>query len=426
MFQVGLPVSFSITPTPSTGTQIYSYVWKLWDGTVLVTTTPYTSCIDINIGGQPGANNLNYSVTPVQIDGQSVVLSGSILVNNPPSIFPSPTITPNDSFFPYQTELKVIAYDMDGDSLSFQWFEGVTLLGAGTTSLVGNVTGTWVGNGTSIVSSYAGTQNVFDTTVRSNQTLTCVITDAGGGVSTLDFQLRGFDAPPPQVGVSGAISGLVADAADLTEQRIGQGQSVTFSVYGKDPTGAPPAFIWTFAGSNNWTTGPVYTSGTLTALADGGFQSTYTKDVSGEIVTVGTEKVAIAVATVIGATSQSQVEQTITLIANSPPSTVNFVVKNNGTAINAGNDDNIGDTFPPGTQFEFDAVAPDPNSDIIEYAWQFNQPSGVIPETLNLWGAKVFIDTAQYPTSSIVAGVLTVTDRMGGTLVVETPFVTIL
>lgn len=425
MFQVGLPVSLSISSVSSTGTQIYSYVWKLWDGSVLVTTTPATPCFDINLGGQPGANNLNFSVTPVQTDGQNVVLNGSIICNNPPSIYPTPTITPNDSYFPYQTELKVVAFDMDNDILTFEWFDGVTSLGNGTSVQVGNVTGTWVGNGTTIVGSYAGTQNTFDTTVRSNQTLTLMITDGQGGETSLDFQLRGSDAPPPQIGVSGAISGLLADAADLPEQRIGAGQSITFSVYGKDATGGAVSFLWSFSGSNNWTTGPEFTTGTIAALPDGGFQSTYTKDISLEVVTVGTQKVATAVATVIGPTSQTSVEQPVTLIANTAPTTVNFSVKNFGTNINFGNDDSPGDSFPAGTQFEFDAQAVDPNNDIIEYNWLFDQPAGVSPQTLVLWGAKVFVDTAQYPSGTTVSGTLIVTDRMGGTLSIDTPFVAI-
>jgi hypothetical protein len=425
MFQVGLPVSLSISSITGTGSNVYSYVWKLWDGSVLVTTTPSTPCFDINMGGQPGANNLNFSVTPVQLDGQNIVLNGSIICNNPPTIYPTPTITPNDSLFPYQTELKVVAFDMDDDILNFEWFNGMTSLGSGTSVQVGNVTGTWVGNGTTVVGSYAGTQNTLDWMVSSDQTLTLLITDGNGGETTLDFQLRGSDAPPPQIGVSGAISGLLADAADLPEQRIGDGQSVTFSVYGKDVTGAQPQFLWTFAGSNNWTTGPEFTSGTITALPDGGFQSTYTKDISGEIVTVGTEKTVTAVATVIGQTSQSSVEQQITLIANTAPTSVDFLVKNFGTVINFGNDDQQGDVFPAGTQFEFEAVANDPNNDIIEYAWSFDQPAGVSPTTLNLWGAKVYVDTSQYPDGSTVSGNLVVTDRMGGTFATDTPFVAI-
>jgi hypothetical protein len=425
MFQVGLPVSLSISSITGTGSNIYSYVWKLWDGSVMVTTTPSTPCFDINMGGQPGANNLNYSVTPVQLDGQNVVLNGSILCNNPPSLYPTPTITPNDGLFPFQTELKVVAFDMDNDILNFAWFSGVTALGNGTSIKVGNVTGTWIGNGTTLVGNYAGTQNTFDWMVRSDQTLSVLITDGNGGETSLDFHLRGSDAPPPQIGVSGAISGLLADAADLPEQRIGIGQSVTFSVYGKDASGIPVNFLWSFAGSNNWTTGPEFTTGTIAALPDGGFQSTYTKDVSMEVVTVGTQKVATAVATVIGPTSQTSVEQQITLIANTAPTSVDFSVKNFGTVINFGNDSSQGDLFPAGTQFEFEAVANDPNNDIVEYFWRFDQPAGVSPQTLSLWGAKVSVDTSQYPDGSTVSGNLVVTDRMGGTFVTDTPFVSI-
>jgi hypothetical protein len=422
-FQTGALVSFAISPTPATGTQIYAYVWSLWDATILATTTPYTPPVAINMGGDPTTGELHYSVMPVQIDGQSTSINGTIQANNPPSIS-SPTASANDGFFPYQTELKVTVFDLDGDAFTFGWFVGADFVGSGTSSYVGNVAGTWSGNDTIVISTYAGTQNHIDLTVIANETVTCDIIDVRGGTSTFDFEIRGGNTPPPQVGATGAISGVTAEAADLPEQRIGIGQSITFSAYGKDISGGTVTFLWAFTGSNNWTTA-LTTSGTISALPDGGYQSTYLKDISGEIVTSGTEKTAIALVAVTGPNSYTVVEQPVTLIANTPPTAVAFVVKNFGTTINAGGDLGPGDPFPPGTQFEFDAVATDPNGDIVEYYWQFQQPPGVTPDTLGLWGAKVSIDTAQYPSGSIVSGILTVTDRMGGTLVVDTPFVSL-
>ena len=422
-FQVGALVSFAISPTPSTGTQIYSYVWRFWDGTVLATTAPYTPPIAINMGGDPTIGELHCSVMPVQIDGQSTVINGTIQANNPPSIS-SPTVSVNDGFFPYQTELKVTAFDLDGDTFQFGWFVGADFVGSGTSSYVGNVAGTWSGNDTTIISTYAGTQNHIDLTIIANETVTCDIVDARGGTSTFDFEMRGGNTPPPQVGATGAISSITAEASDLPEQRIGIGQSITFSAYGKDISGGTVVFLWAFTGSNNWTMA-LTTPGTVSALPDGGYQSTYQKDISGEIVTTGTEKTAIALVTVSGPNSYTVVEQPVTLIANTPPTAVDFVVKNFGTTINAGGDLGPGDVFPSGTQLEFDAVATDPNGDLVEYYWQFQQPPGVVPDTLSLWGAKVSIDTTAYPSGSIVSGILTATDRMGGTLVVDTPFVTL-
>lgn len=418
MYQVGDTVRFEILPVPSTGTQIYSYVWKLWDDTVVVTTAPQTGDIKVNIGGEPGTGLLDYSVTPVQIDGQSVVISGSITANNSPSIAPSPTVSNNDSYFPYQTELSVVAFDMDGDTFTFGWYANNVLLSNGTSSYAGNVSGTWSGNGTTIVGTYSGTQNVLDTTISADETITCSIIDSRGGTTTLDFEMRGANPPPPQVAISGAISGLTADASNLPEQRIGVGQSVIFSAYGKSLTGEAVTFHWSFAGSNNWTV-PVETAGTLSALPDGGYQSVYEKDISGELVSTGTQKVAVAVAVVTSGSSDVQIQQPVTLVSNTPPTEVIFTVKNNGTTL----DQSL--SYPAGIQLEYDAEAVDPNGDIVEYAWAFDQPSGVSPSTLNLWGAKVFLDTATYPSGSTVGGVLVVTDRMGGTLSVETPFVAI-
>lgn len=417
--QSGDEVVFDIEPTPSTGTQIYAYVWRLWDDTVRATTDPTTLPVAINVGGQPYTGELHYSVMPVQIDGQNVVLDGTITANNPPIILPSPTVSLNDAYFPYSTQIVITAIDFDNDDLTFAWYNGFTSLGAGMSTFVGSLAGTWTGNGVTVIDNFAGTQNVFSTAVGQTEMLTCVITDARGGVTSLDLQLRGFDAPAPSAGGAGAITGLTADASTLPIQRIGAGQTVVFTAYGQDLSGGAVTFLWNFAGSNGWTIGPVYTTGTTTVLPNGVYQNTYTKDISGEVVLKGTVKTSVAEVLISSATMQTPVQFAVDLIANQPPNTITFTTKANNAVIGAG------ETFPAGTPIEYDAVVQDSQGDICEYQWVFQQPEGVIPSTVTLWGAKIAVDTTAYPDGFFIIGALTVTDRMGAQYSTAAPFVQI-
>jgi hypothetical protein len=45
-----------------------------------------------------------------------------VIVNNPPYVIPSPEITRNDDFFPYSTQIRLTAYDVEGDALSFLYY----------------------------------------------------------------------------------------------------------------------------------------------------------------------------------------------------------------------------------------------------------------------------------------------------------------
>jgi hypothetical protein len=165
MNQVGETKTFALSVTPPADSGVYSYVWKFWDGTVAVTATPRVEKT-LNIGGDPNdSRKLYFTCQPVMEDGQSVVITGFVIVNNPPYVIPSPEITRNDDFFPYSTAIRLTAYDVEGDSLSFLYYNsGDVLLGGGVTTNIGPVNGTW--NGTA--ASYTGFQNVFDGTISAD------------------------------------------------------------------------------------------------------------------------------------------------------------------------------------------------------------------------------------------------------------------
>jgi len=87
MNQVGDTVELMVGPIPS-GSTIYSYVWDFWDGLSTATQAPFVVKV-INIGGQPGTDELHYTCRPVAVDGQSVSLAGTLTANNPPTILPA-------------------------------------------------------------------------------------------------------------------------------------------------------------------------------------------------------------------------------------------------------------------------------------------------------------------------------------------------
>lgn len=408
------------SPVPS-GSNIYSYVWQWWDGVTTATVAPFTTKV-VNIGGQPGTDELHYSCRPVAVDGQNVRLSGTLSpVNGPPTILQGVSISANDGFFAFQTRLQLQAIDQDGDSFDFAWYTGGTFLGNGTTSAAGLANGTWSGNDTTIIASYPVSQNHFDLVVASSRIVTCYVVDDRGGTSSVSFSLRGEDNPPPQATVSAGIGGVGFDAASPPTARIGTGQFVDFTVYVAPVALHTVGFLWTFSGSTGWTMPPVTESGTTTVLANGGYQNTVHRDISVEVVSSGTQKVSTAhvrvTATNIlnGATSHTDADYVITLVANSGPSSVAVTRKVNGVEISGDG------PVPGGSKIEFSAAGTDPNNDVLFYKWRFSQPSPLVPNPVYLWGPKVVYDTTGYSVAGSVQGQLAVIDRLGAVLTVVLP-----
>jgi len=413
MKQVGQTGTFAVA-VPSSGSVIYSYAWGWWDGSSSATVLPMTTKV-VNIGGNPNTGLLEFSCTPVAIDGQSVTLIGSFAANNGPTLVPGDAyITTNDTYFPYATEIGVTAFDLENQPLSFEWYSGTAFLSQGTSVYAGSVAGTWSGNGTTIVGVFSGTKNYFDTVITNPTALTLYVEDSSGGTTPLNFSLRGQPAPVP---VASAGAGVMGNAAVLGVQRIGQGQSVDFTVYANTVTSGTLSFYWAFYGSNNWTL-PSQSAGTTTMLPNGGYQNTINKDISNEVVTVGTQKTVEAVCDIFltnpitQSTQMTQVIVEVLLLANLPPTAFTITVSDNGVLIVDGN----------GTQghvIEFDATGTDPNNDWVYYAWNFNQP--FLPNTGLYWGPKVRLDTSRYSVGQTINGVLTATDLLGGSLTVVLP-----
>ena len=417
MNQVGEQVTLAVYPVPS-GSVIYSYVWDFWDDTSTATTAPFV-VKTINIGGRPGTDVLDYTCRPVAVDGQSVTLSGTIKANNPPTVVPGVSISNNDDFFFFSTRLQLQAIDMDGDAFTFAWYNGTDYLGTGTTSSAGSVSGTWTGNGTTIINNYPSSLNYLDAVVTEDSTVTCYVIDVRAGTSHVNFLLRGEDNPNPVAVVTAGIAGVSFDSASPPTARVGPDQFVDFTVYTSPMPSHLVEFLWTFAGSNHWSMPPLTEAGTRYPLPNGGVQSTVHRDISTEVISTGTTKIATASVQIMatniynGGITRSNTDYTITLVKNSAPSGVDIARRVNGTILTGNGPVTVGDLI------EFSASGTDANMDVMFYEWRFTQPFA--PSPIYFWGPKVLYSTVGYGTGDSVEGQLTTQDWLGASLVTVLP-----
>lgn len=412
MNQVGQTKTFALSVTPPAASGVYAYVWKFWDGTVAVTSIPRVEKT-LNIGGDPNdSRKLYFTCQPTMEDGQSVILTGEVIVNNPPYVVPSPEITRNDDFFPYSTQIKLTAYDVEGDDISFLYYNSAdTPIGGGTSTYVGEIAGTW--NGTAGV--YSGTQNIFDGTISADSRVVLKIVDSESGTRIVNFDFFGEIAPAPVVGVTAEADFLTADATSLPDQRIGPGQEVSFTVYASDPVSSNFDFLWSFFGSFGWN-GNSFASGASEPTADGSVRNTYTKDIESES---GGQKTVLVTVRNLDSNKQVEIPIFVNLIANSTGTECTFAVTDqNGAPVTAGS------SVAAGTKLIYQATSVDPQNDVLVYRWTFTQPGG-IPTTLRLWGREVMIDTTGFTSGgSILASLLTV-DRMDGEATFSAPTINI-
>lgn len=417
-YQVGDTVTFSVAPVPSTGSVIYSYVWNWWDDSGTATSDPFVAKT-INIGGQPGTGELHYSCTPVAIDGQSTTISGTTTANNPPTIIQGVSISANDAYFSFDTRLQLQAIDQDGDPISFGWYSDGIFLSYGVTSAAGNANGTWSGNGVTIIAPYPASQNYYDLSVASDRVVTCYVRDDQGGTSSVDFSLRGDRSPAPAVSVAAGVGGASFDSITPPTARIGVNQDINFTVFVAPAPGYTISFLWNFSGSNGWTMPPAFVSGDTTVLANGGYQNSYLRDISVEVVSSGTSKVATAgmrvtsVNNTSGQTAHIDSEFDVTLIANSAPSAVTISRSVGGVPVTG--------PVNAGDKIEFSAHGTDANQDYLFYKWSFAQPSPLVPNPIYFWGPKVIYDTTGYISGASVEGSVIAYDRLGLSLTVVLP-----
>jgi hypothetical protein len=424
---VGERVTFSVTPVGN-ASAIYSYVWKFWDDYGTATTSPSVSRT-FNMGGDPASSSpiLMVDCIPVTANGVApTVITATMFVNNAPGIDDA-SVTANDGYFSYSSTLQVRAYDLENDQLTYEWWNGSTFIGSGITESANTVEVPWKGNGIERKITCNAYLNHLDTTITAACVITCKVMGAGGGVFTLDFDMRGQAAPPPTVGASAGIEGMFSDAANLSAQRVGNGQTIEFTVYAKDPANGGPAFNWSFTPANNWSMQPPdypeQPPGVTKLLPDGGYQNVLTRDISAETVPNGVSKYAVAVCNVVFTTTGNVkrvnvVEIPVTLIANAEPDSVSITRKVNNVEVSG-----QGPVSRTGGGLEFAMTSQDLNGDAATVMWTFYQPFA--PSTGLYWGPKVVIPLEYYETGQTIQGAVTVTDRLGAVIVQPLPATTV-
>jgi len=426
-YQVGDIAQFVVNTVSEPGS-IYSYVWRFWDTAIQVGTTG-TTFKRINIGGDPSnGNQLIYACSPVMITGESVNLYGTITANNPPYIRPSPSISKNDDYYGYRTDLSLAAYTIDAnDPILFLWYDGATFLSYGVAAAA-YVTGThiWSGNDTSTSVAFNGTYNSLSIQVNADRNVQCYVVDTAAGTTVVDFRLRGKTVPPLGGVLVADSNMLTTDATSQPRTRIGPGQTVMFVAYVKDIDNAYPSFIWNLpsVAPGNWTT-PYLGAGTGAVLPDGSFSNTYVKDVSNgsEVVTVGTVKVCVATCQITGTNPASrsfgqstQLQFTVELVKNQAPSNTTVTCTDiNGAIISMTTGQVVA-----GAKIIYSAVSTDNDLDVVDQHWRFdNSAAPLFPNPLHLFGPKVVYDTTGMTSGQKILGVITSTDRMGDSIAVS-------
>jgi hypothetical protein len=423
IYQIGNTATLALNP-PVTDPNVYSYVWRFWDGSIEVTTAS-TIQKRINIGGQPdSAERLLYTCLPTLIDGQSGSVFGTLYAYNAPFV-KDVLISNNDDYYGYSTVLSLIGYSLMGRTLQFEWFDvpavgppvSLGIIAATPTAPFVHV---WRGNDTSTNVAVTGYHDqITISPVRVDKLIRCVITDTAAATTTVDYRLRGKAVPPIGVLLSADANSVTTDATSQPIQRIGEGQFVTFVAYAHDIDNKKPAFYWDFAGTRGWTT-PFYGNGTGNPqLPDGSWSNSFTKDVSTEIVSAGTSKTASVICRIVGTdiTSRSlgqitNVQFDVALLKNNAPSVPTIMChKPDGTVVNM-----LTDVVPVGTVLIYSAISTDPDLDIVEQVWQFDSlPSPYPTVKYFAYGPKVTLDTTGFGIGYKPQGSIISTDRLGAT-----------
>lgn len=389
---VGDIKTFTLENAPAGGGG-YTYVWKWWDGTVSVTGVPSVEK-QLNIGGV-----LAYTLTQSDELGRSVIYNGTITVNFPPTIIGSPTVSNNDTSFPYSSLLSSVSYDPDhpgGTELSFAWYNGPTLIGSGTTTIPSAGT-------------YHNTLEVNN--ISADETITQIITDTENSATILNYFLRGFTPSGLQGSSSSISNSLVSSANNLSQIIIGPGQVATFTAYAQDTSPGQLQFVWSAGTLNGWSSDLTVTN-IPGPLPNGLYKSQISRNVGTE--TAGLKTVFCTVTN--ETTLQNLVfDTTVTLINAQAP--VVTAISTDAPIINGGY------AVSQSGFVHFSAQAADPNSALLSYRWDFTQP------VITLYGREVMLRPADYSvfdeavlegngttpgTGPLpITGNVTVTDRFG-------------
>ena len=395
MNNIGDIVTFEVFGDLPAG-QAFTFVWNWWDGEVTATSTQSTTK-RINMGGNPAdAYLLRYTVMMVDAEGTSEVFQGSISVNNPPTIVPPPTATPNDTTFPFSTILRIQAFDFELPTQTYAWFQGDVYLGEGTIANAGSVPGRYSGT---LVNAYASTSNELTYIGAANADVRVLAMDADSGTTAFDFQVRGRSAINPFASSNIVTPGVIFEV--ITQPtRIGPLQTAEFVIY-TPIMDVEPTFLWEYEAGDGWVVATT-SAGATTPQRDGSYLNSDIKALDTEIAGVRRVKVTIT-DNPSGATTI--VALTTELFGNTAPTDLTIT-----TSATVDSEVAVGD------KLEYSAVATDVDEDLLMYKWTFS-----VPATGVLWGRTVVVDTTGLSVAQALAGTLTVVDRLNAETTIALP-----
>lgn len=369
-YKVGDTVAFTATSAIPNLT----YIWSFWDGTTYVSPSnpawsPGTYALGTkksyqgkdykvvvastsNIPTHPdwaditnvaekklnrgGSTPLLLSVSVVDDDGNSGYSTSTITVNAPPEI-KELSVSANDTTFPYDTTLGVLASDPEGTNVTVKWkrlsdnFEtDPQVITPGTTVPVTTAR-----------------------TVAQFEIWRLTATDAAGAATEFDVELRG----------TSTAAAVVALSASPASQRIGPSQNIIFTGRAIDINSRNGTIDYSFEFTfwdGTTASGTVNSPGSLTSAAKVG-DFTYEAIVSKSVASAppGTK---LATLKVTEGSLTSQAEVRVELIPNQRP-TITSIVSSAPSGVIAG------------TSVTFSALASDPDGDPLTYRWNFTSPT---------------------------------------------------
>jgi hypothetical protein len=336
------------------------------------------------------------------------VKNRQISVNNPPTLYGNPTITPNNQPFPFQTQISVVAYDMENNGVLPLWYcNSDPISGAVTTGPV-SVPGTYCGTLTGTNrNAYTSTLN---TTIYGQGTVyVCKLVDNDGGTNLLTVPVMGFEPADPHFAIAVQPNTVTVDASTLPDAVIAPGQVIYFTAYGYDPTPGTLVYTWYFYGSNHWEQPgvPIVTNGVTTALSQGS-RNDYTLSIQNE-VNAGPRTALVTVTnSSTGRTAASAIQ--VNLSRNLAPVMTSIGLYD---AVTFADLAGVVTPYasPAQTLVMLAGTATDANEDVIVYKWDLTTPALPIPNTpvsaanlpwvdYTLWGAKVFVEITDWGTAT--------------------------
>lgn len=418
MNQIGdIYTFYSVGTLPGSATP--AYVWKFWDGNVAVSAENRgTVTKRLNLGGNPAEGGGPPYVIPYRVEicdmqtGEVVqIIPSTLEVNNPPTVYGAPTITPNNQAFPFQTAIQVQAYDLENNGVGFYWYYGTNAVGGldVTTGPV-NVAGTYYG--TLIGSNRDKYTNTLTSTIYGQGTVyTCKLVDNDGGTQLLNIPVQGYDATAPQFSVAARPDGVTVDGSTLPDVVIAPGQVVNFVTFAYDTAPGGIVFTWYLYGTNGWNQPgvPIVSNGVTTSL-ERGYRNDFVCSIEDESLTGLRTAIVLAQNTTTGLTAEASIS--VNLVQNSVPQVTSVGIYSPVTEQALGAITKS--ALPTRTIVRFSGTSADADDDSVYYKWQWTTPATDMPGNYLMYGRDCFVDVSTWPSGVYsTLGFVTVYDKYG-------------